>query len=75
MARPDLSKVIKMLEAGEDFSLTDKQYLKKTGLSIPKNPSYLISESAVAKEARKNGFSVTLQERTIIFKSTTFLLS
>ncbi len=68
MARPDLSKVIKMLEAGEDFSLTDKQYLKKTGLSIPKNPSYLISESAVAKEARKNGFSVTLQERTIIFK-------
>ncbi len=68
MARPDLSKVIKMLEAGEDFSLTDKQYLKKTGLSIPKNPRYLISESAVAKEARKNGFSVTLQERTIMFK-------
>lgn len=68
MSRPDLSKVKKMFESGEDFSLTDKQYRNKTGLSIPKNNSYLIRDSAIAKEAQRNGFVISLQERTIIFK-------
>ena len=71
MSRPDLTKVRKMLESGEEFSLTEKQYLKKTGTTIPKDGYYLTHRSAVARVAQANGYSIEVQERTILFRKVT----
>lgn len=68
MARPKLDNIIKQLETGEDFSLTDSQYKRKTGLNIPKNPYYLLNSSAVAGVAEKYGYKLVIQERTLIFE-------
>ena len=68
MSKPDLTKIEKLLKSGEDFSLNDAQYKSKTGLSIPKNPYYLIKNSAIAKLARRYGFRISHQERKISFE-------
>ncbi|WP_294754395.1 hypothetical protein [uncultured Ruminococcus sp.] len=66
--KPDLSKIKKKFELGDEFSLTEKQYQKLTGASIPKDGYYLIHKSAVAKAAKEKGFKVVVKERTIIFE-------
>ncbi|MDE6774709.1 MAG: hypothetical protein K2J37_00140 [Ruminococcus sp.] len=68
MPSPKLEEVIKLLESGEQFSLTDSQYKKKTGLNIPKNNTYLVKKSAVARKAKEYGYKLVLQERTILFE-------
>ena len=65
MPRPRLSKIEKMLQAGEEFSLTDKEYKKKTGLFLPKNSTYLEKESAISRLAKQYGFTICVHERKI----------
>ncbi|MBQ6675108.1 MAG: hypothetical protein IJM75_03160 [Ruminococcus sp.] len=67
MANPNLKKIEELLKSGEEFNLTNSQYKKKTGLDIPKNPSYLINSSAIAKLADRYGRKIVLQERQISF--------
>ena len=50
MACPNLKGIEKQLKTGVDFSLTDNQYLKSTGLNIPKSEFYLKSKSAINKK-------------------------
>ena len=61
----NLSKIKPLLESNQDFSITEKQYLKDTGRTMPKDSSYLKNKSALAKEARKYGYSIEVKERTI----------
>lgn len=68
MAKPDFSKIIPLLESNEEFSLTEKQYLKRTGRDLPKDTYYLKNRSALAKEVEKYGYSIEVKERTIILK-------
>ena len=68
MAKPDLSRIDEQMKSGQPFSLTDAQYRKSTGLDIPKNQSYLLHRSAVAKLAEKSGYKLVVQERTISFE-------
>lgn len=68
MPSPKLDKIIKMLESGEEFSLTDSQYKRKTGLKIPKNNTYVVKNSAIAKKAKEYGYKLVLQERTLTFE-------
>lgn len=68
MARIDFSKIIPLLESNEEFSLTEKQYLKRTGRDLPKDTYYLKNRSALAKEVEKYGYSIEVKERTIILK-------
>ena len=68
MASPDLKGIIRQMESGEEFSMTEKQYIRSTGMGIPKSPWYLKNRSAVAKAAKKNGYKITIQERTISFE-------
>ena len=42
MATPKLDGIIRQLNAGESFSMTNSQYKKSTGLDIPKDAGYLI---------------------------------
>lgn len=62
----DLSKMIPLLEADEDFSITESQYLKNTGKTMPKDTYYLKKRSALSRLAQKYGFQLEIHERTII---------
>ena len=68
MACPNLKGIEKQLKTGVDFSLTDNQYLKSTGLNIPKSEFYLKSKSAINKKAEQYGYKMQLVEKTLIFK-------
>lgn len=68
MSRPDLKGIIKQFEAGQPFSLTDSQYKKSTGQSLPKSVYYLLKGSAVARKAKDYGYKLIVQERTVRFE-------
>ena len=66
MARgPDLSAIIDLLKDGKPFQMTDAQYEKKTGTSLPKDKSYLKNSSALAKVCKERGYTIKVQEKTI----------
>ena len=48
--------------------MTENQYKRKTGLNIPKNNTYLVNDSAVARKAKEYGYKLVLQERQISFE-------
>ena len=64
----DFSKFLPLLESIEEFSITEKQYLKNTGREMPKDTYYLKTSSALAKAIKKYGYSIEIKERTIILK-------
>lgn len=64
----DFTKIIPLLEAAEDFSITEKQYFKSTGRNMPKNTYYLKNSSALSKKAKEYGYSIEINERTILLK-------
>ena len=66
--KPDLKEINKLLLSEKNFSLTESQYFKITGLNIPKSKYYLKNKSAVYKDAEKYGYVIELQEKTLIFK-------
>ncbi len=68
MSSPKLEGIIRQLDAGETFSMTNSQYKKSTGLNIPKDTNYLIKRSAVAQKARERGYKIVVHEREISFE-------
>lgn len=64
MPSPKLHKILELLETGEPFSLTDRQYKAKTGLNIPKR----IKDSAVEKRAKAYGYKLVIRERELMFE-------
>lgn len=68
MSTPNLGKIIKTMEKGKDFELTDGQYKNKTGLDIPKGKSYVEKRSAIARKAKEYGFSIEYTPAKIKFK-------
>ena len=64
----DFSKFLPLLESNEEFSITEKQYLKNTGWEMPKDTYYLKNYSALSKKAQEYGYSIEVNERTIILK-------
>lgn len=68
MAKINFEKIVPLFEANEEFSLTESQYEKSVGKSLPKNYYYLKNDSALAKEAKKYGYFVDVKEKTVCFK-------
>lgn len=68
MRKPNFDKLLSLFEAKEDFSLTETQYEKSTGASLPKNFYYLKQNSALAKIAKKHGYEIDIKEKTICLK-------
>ena len=64
----NFSKFLPLLESNEEFSITEKQYLKSTGRTLPKDTYYLKHGSAFSKEAEKYGYVIEVNERTILLK-------
>lgn len=67
MRIPDLKKIEKILQKGKSFTLTDSQYERKSGAPLPKNKSYLLNRSAIARLGKQYGYSLTVQEKTVTF--------
>ena len=68
MSRPKFDKLKKQFESGKEFSITEKEYLKKTGTTMPVGKYYIEKNSAIARKAEEYGMTVTLIEKHIIFK-------
>lgn len=62
---PKLDSIRKLLESGESFSLTEKEYAKKTGVPLPKENKYIKNNSALANLAKEYGYELAIQERTV----------
>ena len=69
--RINFSKIVPLLEAKQDFSITEKQYLKSTGRTMPKGTYYLKNNSALSKIAKEYGYIIEVKERTICLKKNT----
>ena len=67
MRKPDLSRIIYMMEKQERFELTDVQYRRNTGADIPKDKSYTEKRSAVAKKAKEYGYEIEVVPKRVIF--------
>lgn len=68
MAKPSFEKIIPLLEAKKNFSLTEKQYEESTGVTLPKGNYYLQNKSALSRIAKEYGFVVEIQERIVSLK-------
>lgn len=66
--KPDLKEINKLLLSGKNFSLTEKEYIKKTKTTMPKDLSYLKNRSAISRLAQENGYSLIVKERIIYFE-------
>ena len=64
---PKLEALDGLFSSGKDFQLTDAQYESKTGVMLPKAKSYLVNQSALARKAAKNGYRISVIEKTVIF--------
>lgn len=62
MAKLDLSALIPLFEQGRPFELTEKQYEERIKKPLPQT-NYLKRNSPVAKEAKKHGFTIQVDER------------
>lgn len=72
--RPKLEALDYLFDMGTDFRLTDSEYEKETGVSLPKENSYLMKKSALSKFAEERGYIIEdIQEEGIIKR--TVLLS
>ncbi len=67
MKKPDLTKIENKMESGKDFTITREQYLKLTGADIPQKKSYTEKDSAVAKRAKKMGYTITVIPEKLVF--------
>lgn len=63
--RPKLENLDDLFDKMQSFELTDSQYKKKTGLSLPQNSSYLLKKSALARKCKEKGFILKLQEKRV----------
>lgn len=67
MSKPNLEKIIQMMDRGSNFELTSQQYKKKTNADFPKDKSYAEKRSAVAKIAHKHGYRIEVIPQQIKF--------
>lgn len=66
--KPNLKSLESLFLEGKNFELTDTQYEKKTGAALPKDKSYIIKKSALAKEAGKHGYFLDVIEKKVLIK-------
>lgn len=62
MPQLDLSALIPLLERGQPFELTEKQYEEKIKKEFPKT-DYLKRNSPVARKAKEYGYKIQVEER------------
>lgn len=67
---PKLDELEYLFENGTDVQLTDKLYEEKTGVSLPKEKSYLKNGSALSHWLKERGYVIVdIQEKPVIEKT------
>lgn len=67
---PNLDELEYLFENRADVRLTDKLYEEKTGVSLPKEKSYLKNKSAFSQWLKAKGYEIVdIQEKPIIEKT------
>lgn len=66
--QPNFAKLYPLFEANSDFSLTEAQYEKLTGVPMPTKTYYLLNGSAVMRAAKEKGYQLFLNEKTLSFR-------
>ena len=66
--KPKLIHLESLFNSKNHFSLTEAQNEAKTGARLPKDSSYLLNRSALAKECKKRNFRLSLQEKIVSFE-------
>lgn len=68
--RPNLDELEYLFENRADVRLTDKLYKEKTGVSLPKEKSYLKNKSAFSQWLKAKGYEIVdIQEKPIVEKT------
>lgn len=60
MKHPKLDGLINKMKRGKDFTVTREEYIKMTGIDIPQKRSYTEKDSAIARAAKENGYTVVV---------------
>lgn len=72
MAQIDFKPLDKFIKK-QKFSITNAEYEKLIGRPLPKGKSYIKNDSAIAKWARKKGFTITnIEEAPVIVRTIYF---
>lgn len=72
--RPKLDGLEYLLDRGETFQLTGKEYEAATGVPLPKGTYYLRKESALAQWAMERGYYISeVQESCVPERIVSFL--
>ena len=64
--KPKLKNLNDLFAKGENFTLTDAQYERKTGAPLPKEKSYIINRAALSKLAKENGYTIQVIEKAVV---------
>ncbi len=67
MAKPNLTNFEALFKSGENFSITEEQYLQESGQRFPKQP-YLQNNSALARMAKSYGYEIKVENVLVILK-------
>ena len=65
---PRLENLNYLFRTNNDFSLTDEQYERKTGIPLPKKTDYILKRSALARKCKELGYTMTVQEKIVFFR-------
>lgn len=68
----DFSELSDLFGSGKDFELTAAEYEEKVGRALPKRNSYIKNRSAIAAEAKSNGYKVEVAEEPVILRKLIF---
>ncbi len=68
MAKLSFESMAPLFKSDKDFSLTESQYQKSVGKTLPKDYYYLKNKSALSKEAKKYGYYIEIKEKILCFK-------
>ena len=64
MSKTDFSKIEELLNATNNFSLSERQYKQLVGKEMPKDSYYLTHKSALARFAKSKGSSSCFRHRS-----------
>ncbi len=68
----DFSELSDLFGTGKDFELTAAEYEAKVGRALPKRNDYIKTRSAIAKEAKSNGYIVEMTEEPVVLRKLIF---
>lgn len=71
--RPKIRELNCLLEKGQDFQITAKEYEEITGAPLPKNDYYVKNYSALARWASNSGYEIQSIQAVPVIERTVYI--